>query len=82
MRPGLMMNTLEGMLSVLMTWNGRCAGISRSTVTGIRRRLDFTAMFTGQESFFEQTLYGSDVIDYMVDQVTSKPVRSYHRRVR
>ncbi len=79
MRPGLMMKTLENLLG-----SDAMERVMRRYQQQYRYRhpspTDFVNMFQSMpevRNYFEQTLYGSNVIDYKVDEVTSKPVKAY-----
>ena len=78
MRPGLMLTTLENLLG-----SDAMERVMRQYQQQFRYRhpspADFVNMFHDMpevRNYFEQTLYGSNVIDYKVDEVTSKPVKA------
>ena len=78
MRSGLMMSTLENILG-----SDTMERVMRDYQQKYRYRhpspSDFIDMFHNApevRNYFEQTLYGSNVIDYKVDEVTSKPVKA------
>ena len=74
MRPGLMLTTLERILG-----EEPMERVMRAYQQKYRYRHpkpeDFVAMFPGMTPYFDQTIFGSNVIDYKVDGVTSKPVK-------
>ena len=79
MRPALMLSTLEGIVG-----SDNMERVMRQYQQQYRYRhpspQDFIAMFHDApevRNYFEQTLYGSNVIDYKVDEVTAKLVKTY-----
>ena len=75
MRPALMLTTLENLLGA-----DKMEQIMRTYQQKFRYRHPTAADFievAGMDSYFQQTVFSSNVIDYKVDGVTSKPIKPY-----